>query len=174
MGAHSTDKEHCTVEQLAEYLRVDPTTGDIFRIRSARLDCVREVRKIETTGGYYTIWAMGRLFRWHRVVWALSTGAWPKDMLDHINHDRKDNRLCNLREATRSQNFANRIVRSNSKTGVKGVEYDRRRGRKPYSAYIGAGGKKRYLGCFETAELAHAAYMVEARKVHGEFAYGGK
>lgn len=104
----------------------------------------------------------------HRIVWLLAYGEWPSRQIDHINGDRDDNRLTNLRLATPSENRQNQKLHRDSRTGFKGVSLDKRRNK--YMARITFGGRQRSLGCFETAELAHAAYVAAARKHFGEFA----
>jgi hypothetical protein len=58
--------------------------------------------------GHLTINNRKRILRAHRVAWALSTGRWPPDLIDHINRVKRDNRLANLREATHAQNLQNK------------------------------------------------------------------
>ena len=65
----------------------------------------------------------------HRVVWALATGAWPEVEIDHRNGIRDDNRLSNLREATRSQNKHNVGLSRRNTSGLRGVSWFRAGGR---------------------------------------------
>lgn len=104
----------------------------------------------------------------HRVVWAMHYGRWPDGQIDHVNLDRSDNRLCNLREATASENSLNRPLSKNSTSGYKGVSWDLTCGR--YAARICVRGKKIFLGRFDCPKEAHAAYCSAARKYGGEFA----
>lgn len=102
----------------------------------------------------------------HRVIWAMVTGAWPINDLDHENTIRHDNRFVNLREATRAENKRNSGAHRDNKLGLKGVRLDRNR----YQANINFGGKQIYLGSFDTAVDASKAYQAAALKYHGEFA----
>ena len=106
-------------------------------------------------------------YRAHRVIWALHAGAWSIDDIDHINGNRSDNRIVNLREATRSQNLMNSCVRSNNTSGLKGVSWAKER--QKWNAYINANGIRKNLGYFETAELAYAYYCAAAVDAHGDF-----
>jgi hypothetical protein len=85
--------------------------------------------------------------------------------VDHINNNRFDNHVTNLRWCSRSQNSANTQGR-NSKSGLKGVRPD---GNKWYSC-IGYNDTTIYLGMFNTPEEAHEAYKAKAIELHGEFA----
>lgn len=99
----------------------------------------------------------------HRLIWLWVYGVWPSQM-DHINLNRTDNRLANLRECTPSQSGANR--RGWAKSGYKGV---RKNGQK-WAAYVRRDGAKRYLGTYPTPEEAHAAFLEAAVSIHGEYA----
>lgn len=104
----------------------------------------------------------------HRVVWALVHGYWPPEDLDHINGDRGDNRLCNLREATRAENNCNRPKPSANTSGFKGVGWNSQRGR--WQAQISLNNKGRHIGFFDDPEEAHAAYCKAAATTHRDFA----
>jgi hypothetical protein len=98
-----------------------------------------------------------------RLAWFYTTGAWPKDQIDHIDGNKSNNRFANLREATPSQNTQNqrRAMRTN-KLGILGVILARGK----FRAQIWFDGKNKFLGYFATAEAAHAAYLAAKRKFH--------
>lgn len=104
----------------------------------------------------------------HIVGWAIHYGVWPIGEVDHENTLRDNNWIGNLRDATRTQNLANR-----KKVGVlpKGVTFDKNKKSKPYKAQIKVGGgKNKYLGHFDCPNIAHQAYMTHAIFLHGDFA----
>lgn len=106
-------------------------------------------------------------FQSHRLAWLFHTGEWPKDRIDHINMKKSDNRICNLREATNSQNGFN-IRKSKSNTsGFKGVSWYARANK--YRAIIIAYGKRHYLGLFDDPADGHEAYKEASAKLHGTF-----
>ena len=107
----------------------------------------------------------GKFYRVHRIVWLMHHGEWPEGEIDHINRQPHDNRIENLRLATRSQNASNKSSTKNS-TGFKGVKKDRT-GR--FVAKIKKARVTHHLGTFDTAEEAHAAYCEAGRQMHGEF-----
>lgn len=86
--------------------------------------------------------------------------------VDHINNDKRDNRVCNLRWATRGQNGYNKPIQKNNTTGYKGVS---KHGSK-YQVHIVKDGVQTHIGLFATKEEAHAAYCAAAVKHYGEFA----
>ena len=88
--------------------------------------------------------------------------------VDHINHDGLDNRRCNLRSATHSENSRNRKRMSNNKSGYKGVFWEEKR--RKWCAQIRLHGKTKRIGRFSSAEEAHAAYCKAAYEIHGEYA----
>ena len=114
--------------------------------------------------GYLRIRMLRRLYMAHRVIWLLVHGEWPKLLIDHVNGDPGDNRLCNLREATYQQNNQNRKPRTRSLP--KGVA----RHRTKFQAFIKHNGKGYSLGIFDTPNEAHAAYCAAAKRICGEFA----
>ena len=91
----------------------------------------------------------------HRVAFALMTGHWPSEQVDHINGIRSDNRWCNLREATQSVNSRNMAMQSRNTSGRIGVHFDN--GRNKWVAQGRANGQHYNLGRFDTKESAIAA-----------------
>jgi len=74
------------------------------------------------SNGYKTVRVGNKTMKCHRIAWFLTYGFWP-DQIDHINRDKLDNRLVNLRACTRSANALNRGINSNNTSGVRGVSY---------------------------------------------------
>lgn len=103
----------------------------------------------------------GMLLFAHRVAWAIHYGRWPNGEIDHINHNRKDNRISNLREASRMANGRNLSIKSNNKTGANGVYVDTKHNR--IVAQIRVNGKMQYIGAFASVPEA-----LEARKKANE------
>lgn len=103
----------------------------------------------------------------HRLAWFYMTGEWIP-LIDHKDRDGLNNRWINLRAATKAQNAANSGSRRDNVSGFKGVHLDQRRQR--YVAQIKRDGRSRFLGYFDTAEAAHAAYAAQVRAHDGEFA----
>ena len=122
---------------------------------------------------YYAVTGLGSKntkVRMHRFIWELVNGPIPKKMdIDHVSRDTLDNRLSNLRLATRSQNNINSKVRSDNTSGFKGVFYVKGR-KSPYWAYIWANKKRIGLGMYKTAEEANQAYQQAAKKHYKDFA----
>ena len=91
----------------------------------------------------------------HVAAWLITHGEFPKGEIDHINRDRQDNRLCNLRDVSKSENQHNTKIRDDNKTGVMGVKRRKDTGR--YEAQITINGKRMYLGKFKDLDDAIAA-----------------
>lgn len=98
------------------------------------------------THGYISIRIDKKVYRAHWLVWLYHYGYLPKE-IDHINRNRSDNRIENLRECSRSQNIANKPMQSNNTSGYKGVHW--RKGRKKWQVRIKIDGKQRSLGHFD-------------------------
>lgn len=108
--------------------------------------------------------------RVHRAVARLVAAAFHpnpenKPQVDHINRDPSDNRACNLRWVTNSQNCAN--ARTRNPYGLKGIQKHARCNK--YQAHIAINGQTKYIGLYNTPEEAHAAYMAKAIELHGDF-----
>jgi hypothetical protein len=127
---------------------------------------IGEIAGTPSPRGYRGIRLFGTRTYVHRVIWALKTGEWPPQDIDHIDGNPANNRWANLRSASRQQNLANRGRRSDNQAGRKGVGKSLSRWR----ARIRTDGVEVHLGSFATREEAHAAYTKAARSLWGEFA----
>lgn len=114
--------------------------------------------------GYWVVTLRRRGLLAHRVIWLLTYKAWPEGILDHVDGDRTNNAIQNLRLASSSENSANRKARSGASTPFKGVTFHKQTGR--YQAQC----KKRYIGLYETAESAARAYDAYASVIFADFA----
>lgn len=106
------------------------------------------------------------VLRMHRLV--LGLGFDDKIQVDHIDLNKSNNQKSNLRKATNSQNKCNSAAYKTSKSGVKGAYFSEKLN--IWRSSIRSNGKLKHLGCFKTAEEAHAAYCIAAKEIHGEFA----
>ena len=144
-----------SIDRLKECLSYDPCTGLFVWIKpSSRRVHVGDVAGNKMAHGYITIRIDGCAMLAHRAAWAITYGVWPTHEVDHINRIRDDNRIVNLREATRSLNARNSPARVTNRLGVKGV-------RKKYNRYIASiwvDGRANVIGRYNTAEKAGAAY----------------
>lgn len=162
-----------TQERLKELLDYSPETGLFYWL----IDRPPLRKAGDTAGalrdtGYISISVDDRACKAHQLAWLWMTGGWPPRFIDHRDTDKANNRWLNLRLATKSQNQANMRAPKNNKSGFKGVSRYRAGDRRglPWQASIGKDGKSFCLGHFETAEQAHMAYAIAARKLFGEFA----
>ncbi len=110
-----------------------------------------------------------RIYR-YTIVWALHKNEWCLE-LDHENHNSLDDRIENLRPATRSNNLGNAKIRRDNISGIKGVCWDS--SRQKWMAQIRVRNRHKCLGRFESILDAKAAYMTAAREHFGEFATDG-
>ena len=112
-----------------------------------------------TTRGYKYGMILGVRVMAHRVVFALHHGRWPEGEIDHINRNKQDNRISNLRECDRTTNNRNRAK-------ARGVHRRPGDGPRPWRAYIGVDGQQLRLGSFASKEEASKA-RVEAESHFG-------
>ena len=176
------NREVPSPEQLRKLLSYNPNTGGLFwrerpsscfpNERAAKSWNTRYANKEAFTARNNYGYAVGNVnyvsCLASRVAWAITHGHWPSNDIDHINGDRSDNRLRNLREATRSENLCNKGQQRNNTSGQKGVWWNKSANR--WEASIGKGGRVRYLGRFSSLSEAKSAYVDAATKIHGEFA----
>ena len=158
-----------TQKELKELFTYDPETGLFCRIyRTANstnmLPTVGSINSI----GYATLFIEGRNMYAHRLAWLYMTGRWPTHQIDHANMVRSDNRWVNLRDATRSQNHANKHKMPFNRSGLKGVGWHKQAG--AWRSRIMHNGKDMSLGLYDCPAAAHFAYIVAADKLQQQFA----
>lgn len=154
-----------SLSRLFEVLEYFPETGAlVWKKRISIRITVGRVACSEASKGYLKIGIDGKRYKAHRIAYFMGTGIEAKGDIDHIDGDRSNNRLSNLRDVSRAENIQNqRHANRDSKTGVLGVT--RTKSRK-YRAQIAKDGKNKSLGVFATAEAAHAAYVEAKRQIH--------
>ena len=128
------------------------------------IDLSKPAGSIEKNG-YRTIRIEGKIYKAHRLVWKYHYGKDPKEFIDHIDGNRTNNNMENLRESTRQQNGYNRGPPKNNELGIKGV----RKHRNKYAARIIINGKNKHLGTFNTIEEARLAREEAEIKFFKEF-----
>jgi hypothetical protein len=159
-----------TAQHLRRILGYNPGTG-IFTWHASSN---RRIRKGQIAGclsssdGYWKIGVDGRSYLAHRLAWLHVYGHWPEHQIDHIDGNRANNRIENLRVATHSQNMHNSGSRRNNTSGLKGVDWYEPTHK--WRARIWVDGKQLYLGHFDDKESAYAARNEAAIALHGAFA----
>lgn len=142
-----------TQEHLRELLSYDASTGVFTRLTSRARKTVGSLHHT----GYIAIKVHGKNYMAHRLAWLYVYGSFPAEEIDHINGNSTDNRISNLREASRKQNNENRALRSDSKSGFQGVSFNKSFGK--FQSRIMHNKKSISLGLFSTAEQASQAYQ---------------
>lgn len=115
--------------------------------------------------GYRRVSLFSKRYLAHRLAWFYVHGVWPKQHIDHINGDKSDNRIENLREADDKLNLENiRVAKVTNKVGMLGVYWHKQN--KNWIARIQIDKKTHHIGVFSNPDDAHRAYLVEKRKYH--------
>lgn len=159
-------------EQLKSSLFYAPETGEFVWLKTRQLTRRRGkvAGSLRKRTGYVFLKLFGRSYAAHRVAWMYVYGDWPEKIIDHINGNRSDNKIANLRECSTSQNAMNRPANKNKNGGVKakGVTIHKASGK--FQAAIVDGGEWKYLGLHETEGDAASAYDAACVMAHGAFA----
>jgi len=142
-----------TQERLKEVLDYNPETGLFFWKRKINNISNGNPAGSHQNKGYIQLMIDSRNYLAHRVAWLYMYGEWPKNQIDHINRNKKDNRICNLRDVNNSTNQINIGLRSHNSSGVTGVVKSSKPHR-PWAAQINRNNKKIFLGYFNTVEDA--------------------
>ena len=150
-----------TLVSLLDYNR---DTGD-FRWKSPRRGVVEgSLAGCLDSRGYRLIKINGKTYFAHRLAILYVSGEWPLYTVDHIDRDPSNNRYDNLRVCSASDNMFNRSPRRK----YRGVYFMPNCKTKPFMAQANLNGKKTFIGYFETAEGAAAAFNAEILTHHPE------
>lgn len=144
-----------TQEKLKEFLVYNEDDGVFIRKKSSGNVKRGSLAGSVTSHGYLAIRVGGNLYKAHRLAWLYVYGYFPENQIDHMNRNRVDNRICNLREVSRSCNIRNSRKRVDNKSGVKGVSWHK--ASDGWVSQIVLNGRKIHLGTFNdlTEAVAH-------------------
>lgn len=156
-----------TLEKLRELFAFDPDTGEIRRKVQRRRSAAGSIAGTRNAQGYIEIKIDGKTHQAHRLAWLMHYGVPAPEFLDHINRVRDDNRIENLRPATKAENGMNRTALANNKCGVKGCYFVPTAGK--WRAQCRVHKKLFNLGYHATLEAARDAYNAFASKHFGAF-----
>jgi len=146
------------ISKLREAFDYNPDTGVLIRKSTNRPS------KGLDSYGYIQLGYCKKMYKAHRVIWAIVHGEFPKGHIDHINGNRSDNRIQNLRVVTQQQNSHNhQKINKKNKSGFRGVCWNGRASK--WQAAISVNSKTIYIGVFSTPEDAHLAYLY-AKKIY--------
>lgn len=152
-----------TQGRLKELVDYDTETGD-FLSKTSRGNLVKgSICGYTSPKGYRYIILDRRSYLAHRLVWLFHFGSFPVGSLDHINQDKSDNRLENLRLCSNQENMRNRRADRGSSSLYKGVTFVKARNH--WQANVDG----IYLGVFKCEHEAALVYNIHAEKRHGSF-----
>ncbi len=159
-------RDSITAARVRELFDYEPETG-IFRWRATGRGRGRVAggeAGHARHDGYVIIFVDTVICFAHRLAWLHVHGEWPPELIDHKDGDRSNNRISNLRPATKATNAHNiRKANKTNRIGLLGVSQHARGG---FTASIVVNMESRYLGYFKTKEDAHAAYISAKRELH--------
>jgi hypothetical protein len=181
-----SNRELPSPEMLRQLLRYEPKTGLLFWLPRP-LELFPDERAMKSWNthfadaraflfqenhGYMSGKVFRKTYRAHRVVWAIVNGKWPEGHIDHINGNRADNRIENLRDVTRISNQRNQKLSCKNTSGYAGVRHYPKRNK--WSARIRINNRQDiYLGMFSSKDEAIAARK-KAEADHGYHENHGK
>ena len=185
-----TDKKPPSPSVLRQLIDYDPETGAlVWRVRDVsfftdgKKSAIHSMRRWNTRyagkpalnykglKGYFQGAILGKPYLAHRVGWAIYSGAWPENEIDHINGDRLDNRIANLRSVTRQENGKNIAIGITNTSGTIGVYWNV--SKLKWAAQIHKNGKQKHIGHFKSKDDAISA-RAKANLKYGYHANHGR
>jgi hypothetical protein len=156
-----------TQEKLKTLLSYDPDTGVLtWQSKPSRGIKVGRQAGTPTSQGYLALQINKKKMLVHRAIWFYVHGVWPPEEIDHINHVRDDNRLCNLRLANRLENSHNTQKHEKNLSGHKGVAWHNRN--KKWQVQMRFAGKNYYVGQFSDLQDAIQARLQTETKLYAD------
>jgi len=153
-----------TQEILKSLLDYNPDTRVfIWRVKPRYKIEIGSIAGGVTDEGYRRIRIRGKFYKEHRLAWLYVFGKFPDNMIDHINRNRADNRICNLRDVSGSVNQHNCKTRTDNTSGVKGVYWHK--ATQKWCAYIILNNKQKHIGLFITMEEAVVARQAAEKQL---------
>jgi len=162
--------EHNTkdFEYFSSLFSYDKITGNLVRVKNVRSRAkAGDIVGTDHPDGYLSVEVDSKGYLVHRVVWLLYYGSWPDGMLDHADGNRKNNKITNLRLATRAQNSQNAKLRKDNSSGVKGVSWHKHVGK--WFVRVQANGKRISVGYFDSFDEAVESAKLTRIKLHKEY-----
>lgn len=162
-----TNPTQSSLQQVFSYVE---DTGELRHRYTTLSGKQGELATFDHSRGYLSVCVGKKQYLAHRIIYMMKEGFWPEH-IDHINHNKQDNRWKNLRSVTQEENNRNMPQQTNTATGVVGVSLHKPTGK--YRAYITVGGKAKHIGLYETVAAAQAA-REQANNQYGYHANHGK
>ncbi len=151
-------------DELCSRFSYDANTGLLTYLKDIKHNRVGDIAGYKHKSGYLIVKVNTVSLKVHRIAWFLHYGYGAEGMIDHIDGDRCNNQISNLRVVSFKDNSKNRGNNKNNSTGAKGVV---KRGSKFY-ARIGFNGIKIFIGSFSSLEDAAQAYKDKASELYGD------
>jgi hypothetical protein len=145
-----------TQETIRHLFSYDAETGDFaWKVQKSRNIKLGEPIKANKITGYRCVKINKKTYPVHRLIWLYLYGHWPHGDIDHKNRIRSDNRLCNLRDVSRTDNCQNITLPSHNKSGHIGISWVK--SHKSWTVYIKVDKKNKWLGYYKDINQAIAA-----------------
>lgn len=156
-----------SLDELKAHIHYNPDTGVFTRlVKTSNRSLIGAASGGYGAHGYYRVSLLGKRYYAHRLAWFYVHGEWPEE-IDHVNGVRDDNRLSNLRLASRRENCVNAPAKLSNTSGFKNVSFNAER-----NQWMARGrhlGKRKNLGLFDTPEEAYQAWKRFAASSDGDF-----
>jgi len=150
-----------TQAELQSIYNYNKLTGNFTRLKKGKFPIGSIVGTVNKKG-YIRLHIKGRAYLAHRLAWLYEYGKFPNDCIDHIDGNKKNNKMCNLRDVCIADNQKNQPLHTRNKSGTAGVIWERNR----WKVGIGVNGKTKFIGTYINKEDA-----IEAR-LSAEVLYG--
>lgn len=150
-----------TQDYLKQILNYNADTGIFIRKVISTRNKIGDIAGGINSNKYIEIRVKGKKYKAHRLAWLYEFGEWPRGQIDHIDGDRSNNRIINLRTVNPRGNSQNREIHRNGHlVGTNWAAHANK-----WMARIKIDGKTKYLGYYDTQELAHDAYLLKLKEL---------